>query len=56
MASKAHSTLARRNPSWVPAPYPLGILTPFFGGRGSAPAIVPDVPARPAPAAELVAC
>lgn len=56
MASAAHTTPARQNPSWVPAPYPLGILTPFFGGRGSAPAIVSNVPARPAPAAELVGC
>lgn len=56
MASKAHSTLARRNPSWVPAPYPLGDLARFFNGRGSAPAIVANVPARPAPAMGLVEC
>ena len=56
MASQAHSTLPRRNPSWVPAPYPLGDLARFFNGRGSAPAIVSNVPARPAPAAELVSC
>jgi hypothetical protein len=56
MASKAHITPARQNPSWVPAPYPLGDLARFFNGRGSAPAIVASDPARPAPAAELVSC
>lgn len=56
MASAAHITPARQNPSWVPAPYPLGDLARFFNGRGSATAIVANVPARPAPAAELVSC
>ena len=56
MASAAHSTLARRNPTWAPAPEPLGMLAPFFNGRGTAPAIARNVPARPAPAKELVAC
>ena len=56
MASAAHNTPARLNPTWVPAPYPLDMLAPFFNGRGSAPAIVSNVPARPAPAAELVSC
>jgi hypothetical protein len=56
MASAAHTTPARLNPTWVPAPYPLGDLARFFNGRGNAPAIVSTVPARPAPAAELVAC
>ena len=56
MASAAHITPARQNPTWVPAPYPLGDLARFFNGRGSASAIVSNVPARPAPAGELVAC
>lgn len=56
MAFVPHNTPARLNPTWVPAPYPLGDLARFFNGRGSAPAIVSNVPARPAPAAGLVAC
>lgn len=56
MASAAHITPARLNPSWVPAPYPLGDLARFFNGRGNAPAVISNVPARPAPAAELVSC
>ena len=53
MASQAHTTLARRNPTWVPAPQPLGMLAPFFGGGSSAPAITRPAPARPAPAMEM---
>ena len=56
MASAAHTTPARLNPSWTPATAPLGMLAPFFNGRGHSPAIVSNVPARPAPALELVAC
>ncbi|WP_312595487.1 hypothetical protein [Brevundimonas sp.] len=56
MAFPAHNTPARLNPTWVPAPYPLGDLARFFNGRGSAPAIVANVPARPAPAMGLVEC
>lgn len=56
MKTQDNTRLARINPAWTPSREPLGILTPFFGGRGSAPAIVANVPARPAPAAELVAC
>lgn len=56
MASVAHTTLARINPSWTPAVEPLGMLAPFFNGRGHSPAIIRNVPARPAPARELVAC
>lgn len=53
-----HSTItpARRNPTWVPAPYPLGLLSPFFNGRGAAPVIARPAPVRPAPAREMVAC
>lgn len=55
MASYAHSTpqvrphLARINPTWQPAEYPLGAIAPFFNGRGSAPATVCPSPIRPAP-------
>jgi hypothetical protein len=56
MASAALTTLARSNPSWTPAAEPLGMLAPFFNGRGHSPAIVSNTPARPAPARELVAC
>lgn len=56
MASAAHTTPARRNPTWVPAPYPLGYLARFFNGRGAAPVIARPAPVRPAPAQELVAC
>lgn len=54
-----HSTItpARRNPTWVPALQPLGLLAPFFNGRGAAPVIArPPAPVRPAPAREFVAC
>lgn len=56
MACPAHSTLARRNPTWVPAPQPLGPLARFFGGPSSAPAISRPTPVRPAPAMEMVGC
>lgn len=53
-----HSTItpARHNPTWVPATEPLGLLAPFFGGRGTAPIINQPTPRCPAPARELVAC
>lgn len=53
MAFPAHSTLARRNPTWTPAVQPLGILAPFFGGRGAAPVVSRPAPVRPAPAMEM---
>lgn len=56
MAYASSITPARRNPTWVPAPYPLGDLARFFNGRGTAPVIARPAPVRPAPARELVAC
>jgi len=56
MAYAPSITPARRNPTWVPAPYPLGDLARFFNGRGAAPVIARPAPVRPAPARELVAC
>lgn len=56
MAYVPSITPARRNPTWVPAPYPLGDLARFFNGRGAAPVITRPAPVRPAPARELVAC
>ena len=56
MAYAPSTTPARRNPTWVPATEPLGLLAPFFGGRGAAPIINQPAPKRPAPARELVAC
>lgn len=56
MAAQAFITPARRNPTWVPATEPLGLLAPFFNGRGTAPIINQPAPKRPAPARELVAC
>lgn len=56
MAYAPSITPARRNPTWVPAPYPLGLLAPFFNGRGPAPIIARPAPVRPAPARELVGC
>lgn len=55
MAIAAHTTPARLNPSWVPAPYPLGDLARFFNGRDDASAIVNNVPARPLTPAEAQA-
>ena len=52
MASAAHTTPARLNPSWTPATAPLGILAPFFNGRGPAPAVVASPARKPAPAME----
>ena len=56
MAAQAFTTPAWRNPTWVPATEPLGLLTPFFNGRGAAPIINQPAPKRPAPVMELVAC
>lgn len=56
MKTQDNTRLARINPTWAPAAEPLGMLAPFFNGRGSAPAIARNVPARPAPARELVEC
>lgn len=56
MAFASSITAARHNPTWVPAPQPLGLLAPFFNGRGAAPVIARPAPVRPAPARELVAC
>lgn len=53
MASVAHTTLARLNPSWVPAPYPLGDLARFFNGRGAAPVAASPAPRKPVPALEM---
>lgn len=52
MATATNTTLARINPSWTPAPYPLGDLARFFGGSSSAPAVSRPAPVRPAPAME----
>lgn len=56
MAFASSNTPARRNPTWVPAPHPLGLLAPFFNGRGAAPVIARPARVRPAPARELVGC
>ena len=56
MAVHSTTTPARRNPTWVPAPYPLGDLARFFNGGSSAPVIARPAPVRPAPARELVGC
>lgn len=56
MAYAPSITPARRNPTWVPATEPLGLLAPFFNGRGAAPIINQPAPKSPAPARELVAC
>lgn len=53
MATPAHTTPARLNPTWVPAEQPLGPLARFFGGSSSAPAISRPAPVRPAPAMEM---
>lgn len=55
MASAAHTTPARQNPSWVPAPYPLGDLARFFQGRGDATVTADVVPNRPLSPAEAQA-
>lgn len=54
MAYRPSTTLARINPTWVPAPYPLGDLARFFGGRGAAPVASRPAPVRPAPAMAVV--
>lgn len=56
MAYEPSNTLARRNPTWVPATYPLGDLARFFNGGSSAPAITRPAPVRPTPSKELVSC
>lgn len=56
MKTQDNTRLARINPTWAPPPEPLGMLAPFFNGRGAAPAVSRPSPARPAPARELVAC
>lgn len=53
MKTQDNTRLARINPTWTPSTEPLGLLAPFFNGRGTAPALVSNVPARPAPAMEL---
>lgn len=55
MASAAHSTLARRNPTWVPAPEPLGMLAPFFNDKGQSPATVDPTKPKGDPWAALIA-
>lgn len=55
MAYAPSNTLARRNPTWVPATYPLGDLARFFCGGSSAQVVTRPAPVRPAPARELVA-
>lgn len=52
MASAAHTTPARLNPSWTPATAPLGMLAPFFNRRGPTPAVVASPVRKPAPAME----
>lgn len=53
MASAAHITPARLNPSWTPATQPLGMLAPYFQRRGPAPAVVAVSPHKPVPALEM---
>lgn len=59
MASQAHSTparpLARINPTWTAAPYPLGDLAPFFRPRGQQGVTAQPRPIQPRPAAEAFA-
>jgi hypothetical protein len=54
MATYANITPARINPTWTPAPYPLGDLARFFRGGSSALAVSRPAPTRPAPAMERV--
>lgn len=54
MASAAHITPARLNPSWTPATQPLGMLAPYFNRRGPAPAVAAVSPRKPVPALEMV--
>lgn len=56
MKTQDNTRLARINPTWTPSVEPLGILAPFFNGRGAAPVVTRPAPVRPAPAKELVAC
>lgn len=60
MASQAHSTparpLARINPTWTPAFYPLGDLAPFFRPPGRQQGVTARPrPIQPLPAAEAFA-
>lgn len=53
MAYAPSNTLARRNPTWVPAPAPLGDLARFFKGGSSAPVVSRPTPVKPVPAMEM---
>lgn len=54
MKTQDNTRLARINPAWAPASEPLGMLAPFFNGRGAAPITARPAPVRPAPAMEMV--
>lgn len=53
MAFAPLTTSARLNPTWVPAPEPLGDLARFFRGGSSAPVVSRPAPVRPVPAMEM---
>ncbi len=60
MASQAHSTparpLARINPTWTAAPYPLADLAPFFRPPGQQQGVTARPrPIHPLPTAEVFA-